>query len=82
MDNTFQDIYGILDYFIGYDGLGSHDEMAERIANDGKEWADKVLRRDDMAVYTYRLLLEWARVCDDNRVSMGWIGDLVEGMLR
>ena len=80
MDNTYQDIYGILDYFMGYEGLGAHDEMAEKIAMDGKEWAEKSLRREDMAVYTYRLLLEWARICDDDRVSMGWVEDLLRGM--
>jgi hypothetical protein len=81
MDNTYLDIYGILDYFLGYEGLGSHDEMAQRIAEDGRDWAEKVLRREDMAVYTYRLLLEWARVCDDNRVSMGWVDDLMDGYI-
>jgi hypothetical protein len=80
MDNTYQDIYGILDYFMGYEGLESHDDMAERIAMDGKDWAEKVLRREDMAVYTYRLLLEWARICDDNRVKMGWVEDLIQSM--
>jgi len=81
MDNTYIDIYGILDYFIGYDGHGGHDAMAARMAEEGKEGAEKVLRREDMAVYTYRLLLEWARVCDDKRLRLGWIEDLRDGFI-
>ncbi|KIW04533.1 uncharacterized protein PV09_04287 [Verruconis gallopava] len=77
MDNTFIDIYGILDYFMGFNGLGSHDDVAKQIADDGRSWAEKTLRREDMGIYTYRLLLEWARLCDDNRVSMGWVEDLL-----
>jgi hypothetical protein len=82
MDNTFVDIYGIMDYFLGYEGHGGNDEMARRIAEEGKEWAELVLRREDMAIYTYRLLLEWARVCDDNRLQMGWVGDLSKGFIE
>ncbi|KAF2433526.1 hypothetical protein EJ08DRAFT_57944 [Tothia fuscella] len=81
MDNTFVDIYGILEYFMGYEGQGGHDENARRIAEEGQEWAEKVLRREDMAIYTYRLLLEWARICDDNREKMGWVGDLKKGFI-
>ena len=60
MDNRFDDIYTILTYFIG---LGSpedmrlgepyvarHDLEARRIAQQGREWANKVLRRDDIEV--------------------------------
>jgi len=81
MDNTFIDIYGILDYFEGYEGHGGHDDIAERIALEGKEWSEKVERREDMAIYTWRLLLEWARVCDDARDVLGWVGDLQEGFI-
>jgi hypothetical protein len=81
MDNTFVDIYGIMDYFLGYDGQDGHDDEARRIAEEGMEWADRVLRREDMAIYTYRLLLEWARVCDDNRLKLGWVGDLGKGFI-
>lgn len=74
MDNTFIDIYGIMEYFVGNKllGLGGHDEVAKNIALDGKAWAEKVLRREDMSVYVLRLLLEYARVCDDDRDKMGW----------
>lgn len=74
MDNTFMDIYGLMEYFIGNEmvGLAGHDNVAERIATDGKEWAEKVLRREDMEIYVFRLLLEYARLCDDAREVLGW----------
>jgi hypothetical protein len=77
MDNTFVDLYGILNFFMGYKGEGGHDEAAKRIADEGREWAEKVLRREDMILYTWRLLLEYARICDDRREVLGWVDDLV-----
>lgn len=78
MDNRFSDYYGILDYFIGFSGRDGHDEAAEKIASDGKEWADRVLRREDMLIYVLRLLLEYARVVDKRREYMGWVDDILE----
>lgn len=78
MDNRFNDYYGLLDYFVGYDGQGGHDNAAEKIATDGKEWADKVLRKEDMEIYMLRLLLEYARLLDDRRESMGWVDDVIK----
>lgn len=74
MDNTFIDIYGIMEYFVGNEqaGLGGHDEAAKKIALEGKEWAEKVLRPEDMSVYVFRLLLEYARICSDERHLLGW----------
>lgn len=76
MDNTFIDIYGIMDYFVGNQqmGLEGHDDVAKQIALEGKSWAEKVLRPEDMSVYVFRLLLEFARLCDDDRETMGWAG--------
>ncbi|KAF7554816.1 hypothetical protein G7046_g6715 [Stylonectria norvegica] len=76
LDNTFQDLYSVLEYFSDAGGPG--DAAARYIAERGQEWSEKVLRRADMRLYTWRLLLEWARVCDDNRDTMGFIKDLVE----
>ncbi|KAJ4355491.1 uncharacterized protein N0V89_003507 [Didymosphaeria variabile] len=91
MQNSFVDLYGILEYFVGRMGKGGgrdgdgavvleggHDWQARRIAVQGKEWAEKVLRKEDMLVYLLRLLLEYRRVCEDGRDLMGWVGDLVE----
>ena len=77
MDSRFGDYYGIMDYFLGYHGRGGHDAAAEKIANDGKEWAEKVLRKEDMQVYTLRLLLEYARLLDDRRENLGWVEDIL-----
>jgi hypothetical protein len=87
MDNSFVDIYGILDYFIGTGQRfksktgeivieGAHDDAAKQIALAGKEWADKVLRKEDMLVYVMRLLMEFARVCDSRRDKLGFVADL------
>ncbi|KAI9822537.1 MAG: hypothetical protein M1827_000256 [Pycnora praestabilis] len=89
MDNRFQDFYGIMQYFLGYPGpngnpdydgsdlVRGHDGEAEEIAKEGAEWAGRVLRREDMQIYVFRLLLEYARVIDDKRESLGWVGDLL-----
>ena len=78
MDNTFIDIYGIMEYLTGNEqaDVGAHDAAAKKIAMDGKAWAEKVLRREDMEIYVYRLLLEYARVCDDDREIMGFKEDV------
>ncbi|KAK7923783.1 hypothetical protein PG985_007854 [Apiospora marii] len=83
MDTRFGDYYGILEYFMGYDGgekhgkVPGHDAEAEKIASAGKSWAEKVLRKEDMQVYVLRLLLEYARISDDRRETMGWVEDLL-----
>ncbi|KAF2714324.1 glycosyltransferase family 90 protein [Pleomassaria siparia CBS 279.74] len=89
MENSFIDVYGILDYFIGTgvnfktkNGTvvveGAHDEEARTIALEGKQWAEKVLRKEDMLIYVMRLLMEFARVSDDNREKVGFVEDLSE----
>lgn len=52
----------------------SGDEIAQRIAQRGREWAAKALRAEDMQIYMFRLLLEWGRVVDDERENLGYIG--------
>ncbi|POS83811.1 hypothetical protein EPUL_006085 [Erysiphe pulchra] len=81
MDNRFLDFWGIMQYFLGYESdkikIPSHDEQAKNIAIDGQEWANKVLRTEDMQIYVLRLLLEYARLSDDQRDNMGWVDDLL-----
>ncbi|KAJ0387879.1 hypothetical protein COL922a_001431 [Colletotrichum nupharicola] len=62
LDNTFQDLYGVLDFFADGDDaapsqwdvhkvLGKKskgDDAARWIAEQGRDWAGKVLRREDM----------------------------------
>jgi hypothetical protein len=73
MDNSFVDVYGILDHF-----LGAGDDAAKKIAEKGRNWAGRVLRKEDMHVYMLRLLLEYARLCDDDRQKLGFVGDLAD----
>lgn len=79
MDSRFGDWYGIVEYFLGDParGVEARDAAAERIALEGREWAARVLRKEDMQVYVLRLLLEYARVSDARRERMGWVGDLL-----
>ncbi|KND88859.1 Beta-1,2-xylosyltransferase 1 [Tolypocladium ophioglossoides CBS 100239] len=74
LDNTFQDLYAALEFFADSGKPG--DAAAHFIAERGQDWAEKVLRREDMRLYVWRLLLEWARVCDENRHTLGFVGDL------
>jgi hypothetical protein len=74
MDARFGDWWGILGYFLG--GEEGRDGRGEGIAMAGREWAGRVLRREDMVVYVLRLLLEYARVVDERREVLGWVGDL------
>ncbi|KFH49074.1 Beta-1,2-xylosyltransferase-like protein [Hapsidospora chrysogenum ATCC 11550] len=45
---------------------------AERMAEEGRAWANKVVRKEDMEAWFFRLLLEYARVIDDNREIIGF----------
>ncbi|CAK7266072.1 hypothetical protein SEPCBS119000_001836 [Sporothrix epigloea] len=80
MDNSFMDVYGILDYFCkdDKDSWVDHDDAAKHIAHAGAEWSSRVLRDDDMQLYTWRLLLEYARVSDPLRHKLGFVDDLVD----
>ncbi|CAG8956614.1 hypothetical protein HYFRA_00011925 [Hymenoscyphus fraxineus] len=83
MDNRYDELYSILTYFLGY-GKSSdptqpyvprHDFEARKLGRQGREWAKKVLRRDDIEIYMFRLMIEYARVIDDNRDRIGYSGD-------
>ncbi|KAF4837014.1 Beta-1,2-xylosyltransferase 1 [Colletotrichum tropicale] len=90
LDNTFQDLYGVLDFFTDGDDaapsqwdvhkvLGKKskgDDAARWIAEQGRDWAGKVLRREDMRLYVWRLLLEFARLCDEERDTLAYVDDL------
>ncbi|KAI0391587.1 lipopolysaccharide-modifying protein [Xylariaceae sp. FL0594] len=71
LDNSFVDVYAVMDYLL------SRDDQARRIAHEGREWAAKAMRDEDMMLYTWRLLLEYARVLDPKREQLGYVGDLV-----
>jgi hypothetical protein len=54
-------------------GGNGHNLEGERIAEEGREWAGKVLRKEDMEIYMFRLLLEWGRVVNDRREEIGFV---------
>ncbi|KAI0114848.1 glycosyltransferase family 90 protein [Daldinia grandis] len=56
--------------FFGHGDLGTKE--AERLANQQRDWANKVLRHEDMEVWFFRLLLEYGRVADDERENIGY----------
>ncbi|KAL2826857.1 hypothetical protein BDW59DRAFT_144839 [Aspergillus cavernicola] len=45
---------------------------APRLAQQGKDWAQRMLRNEDMEVWFFRLLLEYGRLIDDNRENLGF----------
>lgn len=82
LDLRLHGFYSTLAYFTGVhgkDGNGvmrqwdGHQREAELIAEAGREWVNKVLRKEDMEVYFFRLLLEWARLTDDRRDELGFV---------
>ncbi|KAL6872069.1 glycosyltransferase family 90 protein [Trichoderma novae-zelandiae] len=66
--------WSVLEFFIGGpdDEDGEGPAMAKKIAEQGREWAQKALRKEDMQVYMFRLLLEWGRVTHDERENLGF----------
>ncbi|ORY88466.1 hypothetical protein BCR35DRAFT_276816 [Leucosporidium creatinivorum] len=52
---------------------GSHEEELRMIAERGSQWARECGRKEDMESYAWLLALEWARLCSDERESMGFV---------
>ncbi|KAL8757052.1 MAG: hypothetical protein Q9199_002493 [Rusavskia elegans] len=46
--------------------------QARRMADQSSEWARQALRNEDLEVWLFRLLLEYGRLVDDNRESIGF----------
>ena len=82
IDIRYHAIHSTLAYFVGLKDRGAvngrtHDtdgrlEDAKWIAEQGKQWAKKAIRREDMEIYLFRLLLEWGRLIDDKRDDLGF----------
>ncbi|THC96238.1 hypothetical protein EYZ11_004272 [Aspergillus tanneri] len=49
-----------------------HNTEGQWIAEEGRKWAEKALRKEDMEIYFFRLLLEWGRITDDQRDMLGY----------
>ena len=47
-------------------------DPGEQIADEGRTWAERALRKEDMEIYFFRLLLEWGRLTDDRRDTLGF----------
>ncbi|KAK1237106.1 hypothetical protein MKX07_005985 [Trichoderma sp. CBMAI-0711] len=46
--------------------------LARKVAEQGRDWAHKALRKEDMQIYMFRLLLEWGRITHDERDNLGF----------
>ena len=79
-DVRLHDVYSTLIYFMGLKTsvggrksyVGAHEREATYIAESGRDWANKILRKEDMEIYMFRLLLEWGRLTDDQRDIIGF----------
>lgn len=79
-DLRLHDLYSTLGYFAGLSGrvngreikMVPHEQEAKKIAEEGSQWAARVLRKEDMEIYMFRLLLEWGRLTDDRRDELGF----------
>lgn len=62
-------------FFDGGEGGGRATGEGKKIAERSRQWSGKVLRKVDMELWFFRLLLEYARVVDDNRENLGFVVD-------
>ncbi|KAG8745507.1 F-actin-capping protein subunit alpha [Ceratobasidium sp. 414] len=73
IQTDYSDLYDTLAFFMGAPGANQslgHDDMAETIAAHAREFSAHYWRWEDMQVYVYRLLLEYARLLAYDRESM------------
>jgi len=84
IDLRFHALHSTLSYFTGIVEKGGARlngravymegkmDNAKWIANEGRRFASRAIRREDMEIYLFRLLLEWSRLVDDNRDKIGF----------
>lgn len=85
VDIRLHGVWSTLAYFAGVDVpvighadgqrktvMEGHDLRGEWIAKQGRQWAEAALRKEDMEIYFFRLLLEWGRLTDDQRDTLGF----------
>ncbi|KAJ5934141.1 hypothetical protein N7466_003688 [Penicillium verhagenii] len=85
VDIRFHGFWSTLAYFAGISGplddhssptgqlgMKAHDEDGWWIAEQGRKWSEIALRKEDMEIYFFRLLLEWGRLTDDQREELGF----------
>ncbi|KAM5432695.1 hypothetical protein MferCBS31731_007409 [Microsporum ferrugineum] len=84
-DIRFHDLWSTLAFFAGARTVGENGKVTKVlmkphtheggiIAGEGKKWAEETLRKEDMEIYLFRLLLEWGRLTDDRRDELGFGG--------
>ncbi|KAH7096656.1 hypothetical protein BKA62DRAFT_719054 [Auriculariales sp. MPI-PUGE-AT-0066] len=71
----YSDLYDTFVFFRGLpDGsIAGQDRLGERIATAGRDWVNKFWGPDDITAYTWRLYLEWVRLCSENRTAMDFV---------
>ncbi|KAL5338545.1 hypothetical protein BJX70DRAFT_366153 [Aspergillus crustosus] len=80
LDIRLHGLWSTLAYFGGVDATANgrkiemkhHDVQGQWIAEEGRKWAETALRKEDMEIYFFRLLLEWGRLTDDRRDTLGF----------
>ncbi|KAL4739157.1 hypothetical protein BDV11DRAFT_215436 [Aspergillus similis] len=80
IDVRLHGLWSTLAYFAGVDAtvdgrkieVKRHDVQGRWIAEEGRKWAETALRKEDMEIYFFRLLLEWGRLTDDRRDTLGF----------
>lgn len=80
LDIRLHGLWSTLAYFAGVDttvdgrkiDMKRHDLQGRWIAEEGRKWAETALRKEDMEIYFFRLLLEWGRLTDDRRDTLGF----------
>ena len=66
VSQSLDDLPELVAYLTSNDG----SRLAQRIAENGRDWFNKAFRTVDRAVYMYRLVLELARAQDPERASL------------
>ncbi|KAL0958786.1 hypothetical protein HGRIS_014107 [Hohenbuehelia grisea] len=67
------DFYDTFVFFHGgIYGEGEHEDLAMKIASEGRTWSKSFWRKEDMTAYIFRLFLEYSRVMSLDRDDMNF----------
>ncbi|KAJ5893312.1 hypothetical protein N7495_005003 [Penicillium taxi] len=77
VDIRLHGLWSTLAYFAGVSNestvnMDAHTAQGMWIAEQGRKWSEVALRKEDMEIYFFRLLLEWGRLTDDKRDVLGY----------
>ncbi|KAM0748929.1 hypothetical protein T439DRAFT_290975 [Meredithblackwellia eburnea MCA 4105] len=66
MQVDYSDMWDILAFFRGdVEGRGAHDDLAQEIAKAGQDFVRRCYRWQDLEAFQFRLMLEYARLYND-----------------